>query len=109
MNKLLVKKMIVAFLAGFFGVFLPVVLDLLDKLSNGIDPNFGRAVLISLVAAAFSAGVRAIIALLPINLVPTDKLNTLFKRTPQAVTVDKSGDVVAAHDTGVPNVKASSG
>lgn len=77
MNRLLLKKMLVTFLAAFGGVFIPAVLDLLNKAASGTPTAFSKALIISLVAGAFSAGVRALIAFSPLNLVPTDSQHTI--------------------------------
>ncbi len=77
MNKLLLQKMVVAFLAAFGGVMVPAVLKILDDVSNGTPSSWGKAFWISLVAGAFAAGVRALLALSPLNLVPSDKQHSL--------------------------------
>jgi hypothetical protein len=77
MNALLVKKMLIAFLVAFGGVFIPAVLNILDDLHNGVGSSWGTAFWLSLVSGAVAAGVRAVLALSPINLVPSDSGHSL--------------------------------
>lgn len=77
MNNLLLRKMVVAFLVAFGGVFIPAVLNVLDDIHNGISANWGTAFWLSLVAGAVSAGLRAVLAFSPLNLVPSDAQHTL--------------------------------
>lgn len=77
MNTLLLKKLVVAFLVAFGGVFLPGVLKVLDDIHNGVGTSWGTAFWLSLVAGGVAAGLRAILALSPINLVPSDAEHTL--------------------------------
>jgi hypothetical protein len=76
-NSLLAKKMLVAFVVAFAGVLVPAVLKILDSVASGAPSSWGKAFWISLVAGAFAAGVRALLALSPINLVPSDAQHTL--------------------------------
>jgi hypothetical protein len=73
-TKLLIQKLVVAFLVAFFGALLPALTGL------GDSPNyhFDRAALIALVVGAFGAGIRAVLALGPLNIVPSDKRHSLI-------------------------------
>lgn len=88
-TNLLLRKMLVAFLVAFGGVLIPALLSILNNVAAGTPSKFGKALLISLVAGAFSAGLRAALALSPINLTPTDKLTTLGS-SHKSVTVSKA-------------------
>lgn len=77
MNALLLRKLVVAFLVAFGGVFIPAVLKILDDVHSGVPTAWGASFWIALVAGAFAAGVRAVLALSPINLVPSDAEHTL--------------------------------
>lgn len=72
-NEFLAKKCVVAFLVGFLGS----VVTLLEGLSKAPSFNFDRAAVISLIAGALAAGFRAVLALSPVNLVPSDAQHTL--------------------------------
>ena len=78
MNKLLIKKLLLAF-AVTFGTSLIVAVE---GLTRQPDLKFTSALLVSLVTGALGAGLRAVIALLPINVVPSDAEHTLsvFKK-----------------------------
>lgn len=78
MNSLLVKKLLVAFIVGFGGVIVPGVLKVLDDVQNGVATDFTHAFWLSMVAGAFAAGIRALLAISPINLVPSDKEHSLI-------------------------------
>jgi hypothetical protein len=85
LNNLLFRKMGVAFLIAFGGVLVPAVLKILDDVHNGVPTSFSGAFWISIVAGAFGAGLRALLAISPINLVPSDAQHTLVgKRNPAA-------------------------
>lgn len=79
MNALLAKKLVVAFLVAFGGVFIPAVLNILDDIHNGVSNNWGAAFWLALAAGAVGAGVRAVLALAPLNLVPSDAEHTIGK------------------------------
>jgi hypothetical protein len=79
MNSLLFKKLVVAFLVGFGGVFIPGVLNVLDDIHNGINNGWGTSFWLALVSGAVAAAVRAVLALSPINLVPSDAEHSLVK------------------------------
>lgn len=78
LNALLGKKLLVAFLMAFGGVLVPAVLKILDDVHNGVPTSFSGAFWIALVAGAFGAGLRALLAISPINLVPSDAQHTVF-------------------------------
>lgn len=80
MNSLLARKLLVAFLVGFGGVFIPAALTLLDKVASGTPSGVGKDLVISLVSGAFAAGVRALLAFSPVNLVPSDAEHSLTKK-----------------------------
>ena len=77
MNALLLRKMLVAFAVAFGGVFIPAVLNILDDVHNGINNNWDTAFWISLVAGAVAAGLRALLALSPVNVIPSDAQHSL--------------------------------
>lgn len=84
--KLLVQKLVVAFVIGFAPVFLAGITtalsSLTDQLSTGgdIDFSFLNVLFASLVAGAVTAASRAVLALMPgVNLVASDKLHSLGK------------------------------
>lgn len=77
MNALFLKKLFVAFIVGFGGVFIPAVLNILDDIHRGAAPNTTTSFYLALVAGGVAAGVRALLALGPINLVPSDKQHSL--------------------------------
>lgn len=75
---LVARKALIAFLCGFLGVLIPAALQILDQIQAGGEPTWTSAFLISLVAGAFAAGVRAVFAIIPgLNLSATDKLTSL--------------------------------
>lgn len=80
MNKLFLKKIFVAFLVGFGGYLLPIIANL------GPAANAGamKAVWASALSGAVMAGLRALLAFSPINLVPSDAEQTLGGSTPAA-------------------------
>jgi hypothetical protein len=80
--------MAIAFGAGFVGVFVPALLQILDSLTAGDEVGWSRTLLISLIAGAFAAGIRGALAVSPINLSPTDKLTTL-KDPAKSVTISR--------------------
>lgn len=90
---LLYKKMLVTFLAVFFPVVLLALVDALDAIAKG-DPdynNIGRAFLLAGVVAGCAAGGRAVIAVLPWNIVPSDALHTPGKHDARAAVSFKDG------------------
>lgn len=77
---LLFKKMLTAFLVGFLPTFITGITgalqSVLDSLSHGgsISFPFLQATVLGIVVGAVMAGVRALLAFLPVNITPTDKL-----------------------------------
>jgi hypothetical protein len=76
-TQLLARKLAIAFIVGFGGIFLPAVLDVLDAVAKGDPANFSTTLIWSTVAGAFAAGIRAVLALSPLNLTPSDALHTI--------------------------------
>ena len=74
---LLVRKAVVAFIVTFLAVLIPAGLQILDQIQKGGEPTLTSAPLVALVAGAFGAAVRAVLAILPINLGATDQINTI--------------------------------
>jgi hypothetical protein len=74
---LVVRKSVIAFVTAFLGVLIPAILQILDAIQKGGEPTWSSAIWISLIAGAFAAGVRAVLALSPLNLSATDKLTSL--------------------------------
>jgi hypothetical protein len=108
-NKLLLKKMAVTGLIGFLSVFLPAVLKGLDEIEGGAAHHFSTEFWFSLLAGAVAAGLRAVLALSPWNLLPTDVLHGFRKDKPTEILVEASeGQVPAPPPPPVPP-KAASG
>jgi hypothetical protein len=83
--KLLGRKVGIAFLVGFLGVFIPAILQVFDALQKGEEPTLTNAFLISLISGAIAAGVRGVLAISPLNLGVTDGLTSL--KNPQEETI----------------------
>lgn len=73
MNKLLAEKIFTAFLGGFFGALVVSLQGLVAQ------PGFGwsKSLLISAVVGAIAAGIRATLALSPVNVESTDTQHTV--------------------------------
>ena len=94
-NGLLFRKLVVAFGAGFLGVFLPAILHILDSVAKNVDVDFSGAFWISLISGAVAAGIRAIFALIPgINIESTDQITSIGSNV-DTVTVSAKGGEVA--------------
>jgi len=72
-DRLLIRKMIIAFLVAFFGALITT----LTGLSSEPEFNFTTSIIISAIVGALSAGVRAVLALSPINITPSDAQHSL--------------------------------
>lgn len=72
-NKLLAQKLVVAFIVSFVGA----LLTSLEGLSKQPDFGWNRSIVISLIVGALGAGVRAVLALGPVNLIPSDAKHSL--------------------------------
>jgi hypothetical protein len=83
---LIARKAFIAFLVGFLGVLIPALLNILDSVANGAPFDWGTSLLASLIAGAFAAGIRAVLAISPLNLSSTDQLTSIGSKT-DAVTV----------------------
>lgn len=59
-------KIVRTFVFAFLGIFLPAVVSVATDLSETIDWNVAKAALISAIFAAFAAGIRAVVAFLPV-------------------------------------------
>ncbi len=59
-------KVLRTFVFAFLGVFIPSVANIVLDWSNTLDWTAAKAALVSLVLAAFAAGIRALVAYLPI-------------------------------------------
>lgn len=81
-NKLLLQKLALAFAVGFVGALLT------SAAGWGDSPNtsWGRAFWIGLLVGAVSAGARAVLALGPFNVVPSDTQHSLFGNVNQPPT-----------------------
>jgi hypothetical protein len=73
-NRLFWLKLFMAFLVGFLGS----LVTFLTGLSEAPNFSFDRAAVISLIAGALAAGIRAVLALGPVNLVPSDNQHTII-------------------------------
>ena len=80
MNTLFWKKLVVAFVVAFFGAFVP----LLSGIGQSPDYHFDKALWVAALFGAIGAGVRAVLALGPINLVPSDKADSIVGTKPKA-------------------------
>jgi hypothetical protein len=74
---LLFRKAMIAFIVAFLGVLIPALLQVFDAIQDGDEPSAWKAVLMSAIAGAFAAGIRAVLALSPLNLSSTDSLTSL--------------------------------
>lgn len=74
---LLLRKMVVTFLTAFFSALIVS----LEGISS--QPTFGwsKSVIIAALVGAIGAGIRAVLAFSPLNLVPSDYLHTIGGRT----------------------------
>ena len=59
-------KVLRTFVFAFLGIFLPALANIVLDVSNTLDWTAAKAALVSLVLAAFAAGIRALVAFLPI-------------------------------------------
>jgi hypothetical protein len=73
-NRLFWQKLVVAFLVAFFGALVP----LLTGLGQSPDWKFDKAVWMAALVGAVGAGARAVLALGPVNLVPSDGQHTVI-------------------------------
>lgn len=89
MNRLFLKKLVLAFILGFAPALLLGLLDIFDNLakSGTVDWGFLWSLVIGIVSGAIAAGIRALIATFT-DIMPTDKLHG-FGDNPQQVTVTK--------------------
>lgn len=54
------------FAFAFLGVFLPCLVSIAGNLSNTVDWSVAKAALVSGIFAAFAAGIRTVVAYLPV-------------------------------------------
>ena len=87
-RKLLAKKVGFAGAIAFLAVFIPGVLSILDEIEGGSGHPFQTTFWFSLLAGAVGAGIRAIVAVLPWNLMPTDALHGFGQDKPTEVKVE---------------------
>jgi hypothetical protein len=92
MSSLLLKKLGLAFVLGFAPVLLLGLVDLTSKIqestsSGDVDSTAWGWFLVSLLAGAVSAGLRAIIV--AFNFMPTDQLHSPNSSDATSVTVTK--------------------
>jgi hypothetical protein len=90
-NALFLKKLLVAFVVGFAGSIVQAIVNV----GPVADLNVWKAVWVSALTGAVVAGFRAILVLLPINLVPSDK-QPVLTRAP-AASGAQAGPKPAAH------------
>lgn len=76
-TELLIRKLAIAFISGFFGA----LITSLEGISHQATYSWSKAAVISLIVGALTAGIRAVLALGPINLVPSDKQHSLVNGT----------------------------
>ena len=72
-TRLLIEKLVMAFLVAFFGA----LLTSLEGLSKQPDFGWNKSLIIAVIVGALGAGIRAVLALSPINIVSSDSLHTL--------------------------------
>jgi hypothetical protein len=96
-GKLLGQKLLIAFLVGFLPIFSLTVTQALDAVVDAIstggdvDFNFLKALLLSGLMGAASAGFRLALAKLPfLNLTATDKLHSFGSPPPIEVRAQKT-------------------
>ena len=78
-NTLFLKKLLVAFVVGFAGSIVQAVVNV----GPVADLNVWKAIWVSALTGAVVVGFRAVLVLLPINLVPSDK-QSVVTRAPTA-------------------------
>jgi len=76
LNTLFLKKLLVAFLIGFAGSVVQAVVNV----GPVADLSAWKAVWVSAISGAVVAGFRALLVLLPVNLVPSDKQPVVTKK-----------------------------
>lgn len=81
-NKLLLRKLFVSFIVGFGGSFIPFI----TGWAQAPNYSFDKSVWIAALMGAVAAGVRALLAFGPINLVPSDKQHSLVAVKPDTPT-----------------------
>jgi len=59
-------KVLRTFVFAFLGVFVPALANIVLDVSNTLDWSTAKAALVALVLASFAAGIRALVAYLPI-------------------------------------------
>lgn len=59
-------KVLRTFVFAFLGVFVPAVANIVLDVSNTLDWTTAKAAIVSLILASFAAGIRALVAYLPI-------------------------------------------
>lgn len=72
------QKIARTFVFAFLGVFLPCLVSIAGNLSNTVDWSVAKAALVSGVFGAFAAGIRTIVAFLPVF---ADDNNTGISKT----------------------------
>ena len=77
-NTLFLKKLLIAFIVGA----LPTLIAFLSSVEVRGGAGFTRAALVTLASGAIAAGIRAVLVLLPVNLVPSDA-EPILTKTPQ--------------------------
>ncbi len=73
LNRLFFQKLVVAFVVAFFAAFIPLI----TGIGQSPDYHFDKALWVSTLFAAIGAGVRAVLALGPVNLVPSDNQHSI--------------------------------
>lgn len=79
LNKLFFQKLAMAFIAAAVAA----TITAWQGLSQQPDFHFTRAVVIGLVTGAVTAGVRAVIAISPLNIVPSDAQHSVLGGPPE--------------------------
>lgn len=59
-------KIVRTFVFAFLGIFLPSLVSVATNLSETVDWSVAKAALVSAIFAAFAAGIRAVVAFLPV-------------------------------------------
>ena len=85
-NILFLRKMLVAFLIGFAGSIVQAVVNI----GPVADLNAWKAVWVSAISGAVIVGFRALLVLLPVNLVPSDAEKPLVKKAAPKTAAPKT-------------------
>lgn len=86
LNTLFLKKLLIAFLIGFAGSIVQAIVNV----GPVADLNTWKAVWVSAISGAVVAGFRALLVLLPVNIVPSDKEPVVARAPAKKVPAKKA-------------------